>query len=82
VADGYHAGYAGTALALKAWAWHLNNPPDKPMSGVTSYPNQNLLLEDVKSKLLEGERKAGRKPRVLIIRALGRCGTGAVDLCK
>lgn len=78
----YHAGYAVAALALEAWAWQLNNPPVKPMSGATSYPNQNLLLEDVKNKLLEGERKAGRKPRVLIIGALGRCGTAAVDLCK
>lgn len=29
---------------------------------------------------LEGESKAGRQPRVLIIGALGRCGRGAVDL--
>lgn len=81
-AFGYHAGYAGAALALEAWAWQLNNPADKPMPGVTSYPNQNQLLDDVKRKMLEGESKAGRKPRVLIIGALGRCGTGAVDLCK
>lgn len=79
-AFGYHAGYAGAALALESWAWQLNNPADKPMPGVTSY--RDLLLEDVKSRVLEGESKAGRKPRVLVIGALGRCGRGAVDLCK
>lgn len=80
-AFGYHAGYAGAALALEAWAWQLTNPVD-PMPSVSSYANQDLLLEDVKSKIAQGERKAGRKPRVLVIGALGRCGRGAVDLCK
>jgi saccharopine dehydrogenase (NAD+, L-lysine-forming) len=52
------------------------------MPGVSSYANQDLLLDDVKSKIRDGEREAGRKPRVLIIGALGRCGGGAVDLCR
>ena len=52
------------------------------MPGVKSYANQGLLLEDVKSKLIEGETKAGRKPSVLVIGALGRCGGSVVDLCK
>ena len=81
-AFGYHAGYAGAALALEAWAWQVNNPTDKPMPGVTSYANQDLLRDDVKSKMLEGERKAGGKPRILVMGALGRCGRGAVDLCQ
>ena len=81
-AFGYHAGYAGAALALEAWAWQLNNGSDKPMPGVSSYANQDLLLDDVRSRIAEGEKKAGRKPRVLVIGALGRCGRGAVDLCK
>ena len=81
-AFGYHAGYAGAALAVATWAWQLNNPKDKPIPGVSSYANQNLLLDDVKSKMLEGESRAGRKPRVLVMGALGRCGKGAVDLCK
>jgi saccharopine dehydrogenase (NAD+, L-lysine forming) len=81
-AFGYHAGYAGAALAIEAWAWQLNNPPSKPLSGVKSYANQDLLLEDVKSRMADGASKAGRKPRVLVIGALGRCGSGAVDLCR
>ncbi len=81
-AFGYHAGYAGAALAIEAWAWQLNNPPSKPLPGVKPYANQSLLLDDVRSKMAEGEAKAGHKPRVLVIGALGRCGRGAVDLCR
>lgn len=81
-AFGYHAGYAGAALAIEAWAWQLNNPPSKALPGVKPYANQDLLLENVRSRLAEGEATAGRKPRVLVIGALGRCGSGAVDLCR
>jgi len=69
-------------LSLDAWAWQLNNPVDKPLPGVKSYANQELLLTDVSARLKDGEQKAGRKPRVLVIGALGRCGRGAVDLCR
>lgn len=81
-AFGYHAGYAGAALAIKAWAYHLEHPEAKTMPGVKSYPNEDALLSDVKASLQHGERLAQRQPRVLVIGALGRCGRGAVDLCK
>ncbi|KAI1609074.1 saccharopine dehydrogenase [Exophiala viscosa] len=80
-AFGYHAGYAGAALAVEAWAHQLKNPSAKPMPSVSSYANQDLLLDDVRAKISEGEKIAGRKPTVLVIGALGRCGRGAVDLC-
>jgi saccharopine dehydrogenase (NAD+, L-lysine forming) len=32
--------------------------------------------------LAEGESQAGRKPRILVIGALGRCGGGAADFCR
>jgi saccharopine dehydrogenase (NAD+, L-lysine-forming) len=80
-AFGYHAGYAGAALAIEAWAYQLQHPEAKTMPGVSSYANQDLLLDDVKAKMQEGEAIAKRKPRVLVIGALGRCGRGAVDLC-
>ena len=81
-AFGYHAGYAGAALAIMAWSWQLMHPEAKTMPGVTAYKNQDMLVDDVKSKMLDGESKAQKKPRVLVIGALGRCGRGAVDLCK
>jgi saccharopine dehydrogenase (NAD+, L-lysine forming) len=81
-AFGYHAGYAGAALAIEAWAWQINNPSSKSFPGVKPYANQDLLRDDVRSRMAEGEAKAGHKPRVLVIGALGRCGSGAVDLCR
>ena len=81
-AFGYHAGYAGAALAVQAWSYYLQNPSAKTMPGVKPYANQDLLLDDVRAKLQEGEAVAKKKPRVLVIGALGRCGRGAVDLCK
>lgn len=80
-AFGYHAGYAGAALAVEAWAHQLKNPDAKTMHPVSSYANQDLLLKDIRTKIAEGEKIAGHKPRVLVIGALGRCGRGAVDLC-
>ena len=81
-AFGYHAGYAGAALAVEAWAYQLKNPSaTEGLAAVSSYANQDLLLADVRSHLEEGAKIAGRQPRVLVIGALGRCGRGAVDLC-
>ncbi|OQV04434.1 Alanine dehydrogenase/PNT, domain-containing protein [Cladophialophora immunda] len=76
-----HAGYAGAALAVEAWAHQLTNP-NEAMGSVSSYPSQDLLLKDVRSALETGSKAAGRQPRVLVIGALGCCGRGAVDLCK
>ncbi|WYZ44255.1 hypothetical protein EsH8_VII_000691 [Colletotrichum jinshuiense] len=78
-AFGYHAGFSGAALALENWAWQLTHPGE-PFPSVESYPNEDALIADVKKALAEGEAKAGRKPRLIVIGALGRCGSGAVDL--
>lgn len=51
------------------------------MPGVTPYENEDLLIQDVKKAVAEGQAAANRLPRVLVIGALGRCGRGAVDLC-
>ncbi|ROW11257.1 hypothetical protein VMCG_01421 [Cytospora schulzeri] len=80
-AFGYHAGFAGAALALENWAWQLTHPASEPLPSVSSYPNENELISDVKKVLAEGEKKVGRLPRVIVIGALGRCGSGAVDMC-
>ena len=82
-AFGYHAGYAGAALALLAWAYQLTHPPDELLPGVESYPNEQALVKDVKAELEKGVAKNdGKLPTVLVIGAKGRCGGGAVDLCK
>ncbi|GIZ49601.1 hypothetical protein CKM354_001263100 [Cercospora kikuchii] len=79
-AFGYHAGFAGAALALMTWAHQLVHGKDSPLPGVTPYENEGLLIDDVKKHIEAGKAQAGRLPRVLVIGALGRCGRGAVDL--
>lgn len=74
-AFGYHAGFAGAALAIDVWAHQISSPGVK-FPGVTPYPNEDALINHLKAIIA----KAGKQPKVLVIGALGRCGGGAVDL--
>lgn len=80
-AYGYHAGYAGAAAALMVWEWQLEHGKE-PFPALNSYENENLLIEDVRSRLKTGAQKSGRLPQAIVIGALGRCGRGAVDLLR
>ena len=81
-AFGYHAGYAGAALALLAWSHQLLHP-GTPFPSISSYPDERKLIADVRQAVEKGKSlEGGRAPRVLVIGALGRCGGGAVDLCR
>lgn len=74
-AFGFHAGFAGAALAVQAWAHR-----DEGLGSVEPYANEGLLVSAVRRDLRLGEAKLGRKPTALVMGALGRCGRGAVDL--
>ena len=53
------------------------------MPGVSPYPNEDALIKDVKAELEKALTKTnGVYPKCLVIGALGRCGSGAVDLFK
>ena len=53
------------------------------MPGKQYYKNEGDLIKEVEADLVKGLAKTdGRKPQILIIGALGRCGGGALDLCK
>ncbi|KAF2663236.1 saccharopine dehydrogenase [Microthyrium microscopicum] len=80
-AFGYHAGFAGAALALETWAYQQTHGIGEPFPSVSSYPNEEALVKDVKKAVSEGIEKSGKTPRAIVIGALGRCGSGAVDLC-
>lgn len=77
----YHAGFAGAALALENWAWQLTHPASEPLNSVSSYPNENELITDVKKVLAEGEKKVGRLPRVIVIGALGESSPRPAGQC-
>lgn len=79
-AFGYHAGFAGAALAIETWAWQLQYPRE-PMKAVKPYKNEAELLQHIGTCLHEGERVKAN-PRVLVMGALGRCGRGAVELLE
>ena len=65
------------------WAWQLDNGSDKPMPGKSHYQNQDALIKEVKTELQKDLAKnKNQPPRVLVIGALGRCGKGALDLCR
>lgn len=80
-AFGFHAGFAGAALALIAWARQLETGK-VGMAGVKPFDNEQLLVDEVKMSLETGTAKAGRRPRCFVMGALGRCGRGAVDCLK
>lgn len=80
---GYHAGYAGTALALLDWAWQMRGQKD-PLPGKTPYSFKGDLDKEVCAEVAAAARdhNQGKLPRVLVIGARGRCGTGSLDMCR
>ena len=80
-AFGYYAGYAGAAIALLAWG-HQVAHPGTSLPSVSSYASESALISAVKTTLSDAlPHNASQHPRVLIIGALGRCGTGATEFC-
>ena len=76
-AFGFHAGYAGAALALLDWAWQLEHGSKEALPSKGHYQRKSDLDTEIKEQVSEGVAKnKGKPPRVLVIGALGRCGRG------
>jgi saccharopine dehydrogenase (NAD+, L-lysine-forming) len=72
-AFGYWAGYAGAAVALKCWAAARSRALCAPLQTFTSAGAlQNHIAEDLGTDA---------RPKVIIIGAQGRVGSGARDFC-
>lgn len=83
-AFGYWAGFVGAAVGLEILLKQLLSQ-DLTKHQLTSYKNQNYLLDHLKELLRQVEVKKISKAsltKVLIIGARGRCGTGATNLLK
>lgn len=78
-AFGYWAGFAGAAVAVKTWCQQQLGDAPKPIS---PYLSKHALLSDIQPQLDSAIDAAGKKPRIIVIGAKGRSGTGAVDLAK
>lgn len=80
-AFGYWAGFAGAAVAVKAWCGQqIGAQPSVPPLG--DYANRDVLTAEVAGELEAAGNLAGRPPRAIVIGAKGRSGSGAVELAK
>ena len=70
---GYWAGYAGAAVALKCWA--------AARSGVLCAPLQTFPSAAALQHHIAADLGGDTCPKVIIIGALGRVGSGARDFC-
>ena len=77
-AFGYWAGFAGAALAVKAWANQQNNASSPALSPVTAYADKSLLINELVDLLAP----FAKKPKLMVIGVKGRSGSGAADLAK
>lgn len=66
-AFGYHAGFAGAALAVQAWSRQVFHGREDSIPGVKPFNTEHDLLQTIRRDLAEGEQKLGRKPRALVI---------------
>lgn len=74
-AFGYYAGFGGAALGV--WDWALRQTTGQPLGPVKPFKNEQELLSTIKGELA---KVPGQKlPSAMVIGALGRCGSGAVD---
>lgn len=73
-AFGYWAGYVGAALAMLGLAHYAQT--DSPYPGLNWFKDRQQLIDTVNSSLNNAPA------RVMVMGALGRCGSGAIDLIK
>lgn len=81
-AFGFHAGFAGSAVACLALAKQVESDGKERLGELFPYPNEAELVKEVKEKFAVVESKLGRNVRALVIGAKGRCGSGAVQFLQ
>lgn len=78
-AFGYRGRFAGAALGILAWAKKV---PGEQIGEVRAYDNESDLILHVKDIVQQVLHTGASPPTILVIGALGRCGSGAVDCCQ
>ncbi|KAI9339213.1 hypothetical protein DFJ73DRAFT_846994 [Zopfochytrium polystomum] len=81
-AFGYHAGYAGSAVGIDLWCHRQLNDASVAYPSISHYKNDKELIAYTKTRLEAAFAKSGRLPRVMVMGALGRCGSGACDFVR
>ncbi|WVQ96825.1 hypothetical protein IAU59_003932 [Kwoniella sp. CBS 9459] len=80
-AFGFHAGFAGAAAGALALAAQQTEGGKGTLKGLKPYKNEDAMVSQV-SEALESVEGGKKNVRALVIGALGRCGSGAVDLFR
>ncbi|KAJ2383844.1 Saccharopine dehydrogenase [Coemansia sp. RSA 2611] len=76
-AFGFYAGFTGSAVGIDAWCHQqLGGGAKYPV--IKPYPNEDVLIAETKEKLA----RIGKMPRIMVMGALGRCGSGAVAYAR
>ncbi|ORY48484.1 Formate/glycerate dehydrogenase catalytic domain-like protein [Rhizoclosmatium globosum] len=81
-AFGYHAGYAGSAVGLDVWCHKILKGDGVKFPQINHFNNDKALIAYIKENLALAVKKFGRQPRVMVMGALGRCGSGATDFVR
>ena len=81
-AFGFHAGFAGSAVACLALAKQVESNGKERLGQLEPYPNEAELVKEVRAKFANVKVKLGRNVRALVIGAKGRCGSGAVSFLE
>ncbi|CAH2353072.1 saccharopine dehydrogenase [NAD(+), L-lysine-forming] [[Candida] railenensis] len=82
-AFGFYAGFGGAALGVKDWAYKVVNDDEGNLPGVSAYQEEAVLTSEIRGELAQALKKTnGEYPKCLVIGALGRCGSGAIDLLQ
>jgi saccharopine dehydrogenase (NAD+, L-lysine-forming) len=79
-AFGRSAGFIGMAVGLKQWARQQMDGQTLPE--LHYYPDSASLVNEVKSELEAAFAKTNKRPNILVMGALGRCGKGAIDFAE
>lgn len=82
-AFGFYAGFAGAAVGVLDWAFKQTHSDSENLPGINPYPTEDAMVQYVKKELAAAlEKTGGKYPSCLVIGALGRCGSGALDLFR
>eukprot|EP01134_Creolimax_fragrantissima_P008086 CFRG8086T1 len=79
-AFGYMAGYTGSAVGLDVWCNQKLRSDGSPLEKVNApYPNADALKTYLRERIAKSVEQGASLPKVAVIGALGRCGSGACD---
>ncbi len=80
-AFGFWAGFAGAAVAVMNWCGQRlgSDPVIGPLGW---YPSQDRLIDELRGSVERACAEGADRPRMIVIGALGRTGTGAAGLAR